>query len=421
MRNRRICLVTMAHISYNPRLVKAADALAAAGCDVRVVAVNVEDEKWQVDQSLMPEKKWKLEVVTARRTGAGRQRWLHAAFRQKACLRAAHYFPFAGCLMRASSRYAPELASLALREQADLFIAYKLQVLPVAARAARRWQAKIGFDIEDFHSGMRRFDAASTPEEKWAERVEAGYLPRCELLTAASPGVAQAVAHMCGGRRPVSVLNVCPLSERPPERPARAAGAPLRLCWFSQMIGPDRGLEDAVRALKLLQAGRVELHLRGRCDHAAHRYLDRIISEADVDRLAIAVHAPVAPDVLVSLTAQYDVGLALEVPISQNRIICMNDLCTNKVFTYLMAGLGLAASALKNGAGIFDGAGFCYPSGDAAALAAGLQRWLDNPDALQRAKDKAWELASTRYNWEFEQKIFLSEVERVLCGPQSTF
>src|SRR2546422_9615422 len=65
-----------------------------------------------------------------------------------------------------------------------------------------------------------------------------------------------------------------------------------------------------------------------------------------------------SPDSLVRLAAEYDVGLALEVPISENRIICMNDLCTNKVFTYLMAGLAVAASTLGEGATLYEGAGF---------------------------------------------------------------
>lgn len=414
MLNKRICLVTSAHVSYNPRLVKEADALAAAGFDVRVVAMNFELEKWELDQSLMATRRWKLEVVSARRHSDGHAAWLLAALRQKLCQGMPRWIASDGFRVRAFSRFALELAWLAAREVADLFLAHNLPALPAAARAARRWGARVGYDAEDFHSGMRQFDAASTREVELAERIEADYLPRCDHLTAASPGVAKAITGLCSGRRPVPILNVCSLSERPAERPARPAGRPLRLHWFSHVVGADRGLEDVVWALKLLPAGRVELHLRGRCDGPARRYLDKLIADAGVDNRTVTVHAPVAPNVLVALSAQYDVGLALEVPISPNRIICMNDLCTNKVFTYLMAGLALAASALQNGTVIFDGAGFSYPSGDAAALAAGLRRWLDDPAALQRAKDKAWELASVRYNWEFEQKAFVAAVERTM-------
>ncbi len=42
---RRICLVTSAHVSYNPRLLKEADALHQTGYAVRVVAMELEPDK----------------------------------------------------------------------------------------------------------------------------------------------------------------------------------------------------------------------------------------------------------------------------------------------------------------------------------------------------------------------------------------
>lgn len=411
---KRVCVVTSAHISYNPRLVKDADALAEAGYNVRAVATNVEADKWQLDRALMAGREWKLDAVTAYRNGPRRGRWFRAALRQKWCMRATQLFPHDRCVMRASTRYGMELAQLAAREPADLFIAYKLQVLPVAASAAKRWKAKLGFDVEDFHSGMRRFGATKTHADELAERVEAEYLPRCDYLTAASPGVASAVSKRYGGQTPISILNVFPLAERPPKPPVRMAGSPLRLHWFSHVIGADRGLEDAVRAMQLLPAGSVELHLRGQCDATVRGYLDGLISEAGIDKRAVIIHATVPPNELVCRTASFDVGLALETPVSDNRIICMKDLCTNKVFTYLLAGLAIAASGAGETGRIYDGAGFSYPSGDVTRLATGLKHWLDKPDELSVAKKKAWELGESRYNWDLEKEKLLSAVGAVL-------
>lgn len=407
---KRVCFVSSAHISYNPRLVKEADALAAAGFDVRVVALNLEEEKWAWDQSIMAKRQWRLDLVAVQRNGLGHTRSLCAALRQRWCQLAAQAFASDAYRVRAFSRHAPELASLAGEEPADLFIAHNLPALPAAARAARRWGARVGYDAEDFHSGMRRLDLPPAHEDELAERIELDYLPRCDHLTAASPGVASAIADMGVRRKPTVVLNVFRLRDRPFRRPLRSEDKPLRLYWFSQVIGADRGLEDAVRALKQLPPGSVELTLRGRCDDEARRYLARLIHESGVDQRAILIKDPEPPDTLVRLAAQHDVGLALERPISQNRIICMDDLCTNKVFTYMMAGLAIAATATRDGGPVYSGAGFSYPSGDAASLAAGLRKFLEEPATLQLAKDKSWELATTRYNWEHEQKAFLSAV-----------
>jgi glycosyltransferase involved in cell wall biosynthesis len=394
-------------------LVKQADALEAAGYQVRIVAVSLEHAKWQLDQALMPGRNWKLNVVTASRKGPGRRLWFYSALRQKFCLRAVRIFPQEGLVIRASSRHGVELAQLARSEQADLFIAYKLQVLPAAAQAAQQWKAKLGFDVEDFHTGMRRFGAKRSREEKLNERIEAEYLPRCNTLTAASPGVASAVSRRYG-QEPVPLLNVFPLAERPAKRQDRPIGAPLRLHWFSHVVGPDRGLEDAVRALRLLPAGSTELHLRAQCDDSGRRYLERLIDKTAVSRRAVVIHAPVPPNLLVSTAAEYDVGLALEVPISENRMICMRDLCTNKVFTYLLAGLAVAASGLEERASIYDGAGFAYRTGDASQLAAGLRQWIDNPDALEQARKNAWRISGERYNWDMEKEKLLRAIEKVL-------
>lgn len=410
----RICLVTATNVASNPRLVKEADALARAGYAVRVVALDPSEEAARWDQTVMPACGWRLDTVRVRRSGAGRARWLWATARQQACRHLAHLGGGQAVRAAAYSRYAPELARWAAQEPADLFIAHTLPALPAAAWAARRYGAKLGFDAEDYQSGIRSTTAPRTWDDKLGEGIEAEYLPQCDHLTSASPGVSDALVALCGGRRPEPVLNVFPLAHRPACRPARTPGGPLRLYWFSQVVGTDRGLEDAVAALRDLPAGGAVLHLRGRCDDAARRYVARLVEAAGLPASAVVLLPPAPPEEMVALASEHDVGLALEVPASPNRIICMNDLCTNKVFTYLMAGLALAATALKPCAEVYDGAGFTYPSGDARALATSLRRWLNDPAALDRARESAWNTASRRYNWEHEQQTLLAAIARVL-------
>lgn len=410
----KICLLTTTHVSYNPRLVKEADALANAGFDVRVVAVNAEPVKAALDAALMKGRPWRLQTLDAQRGGKGHRTWLVGSVRQK-------LFKSFSWLQRsergaelALSRFLCELTRLATAEPADLFIGHTLQVLPVVVQAAQFFNVRAGMDFEDSFTDMRPLAAPPSSEDELWTRVEKNLVHKLDYLSAASPGVAQAVADRHGITAPLAVLNTFPLGERPLEKDFAPRPGPLRLYWFSQTVGRDRGLSEAITALGLLPPGSAELHLRGHCDGAGRSYLQSLVKTAGAEESSVVLHAPEAPHRMVSLAAQYDVGLALEMPVSVNRIICMRDLCTNKVFTYLLAGLALAATSEHDSGEVYAGAGFAYPHGQPEKLAAGLRRWLEDPGALRVAKEKAWRLGETRFNWDLEKQKLVAAVRHAL-------
>jgi glycosyltransferase involved in cell wall biosynthesis len=409
---KRVCLVTSAHISYNPRLLKEADALQEAGYAVRVVAMNVESVKAGYDLRLMEQRAWRLERVNAQRKSVrGWYCWLWSGLRQRAFQRF-----YLGCgvgLERAYSRYYSELRRLAARERADLFLAHNLAALPPAAAAARRWGAKLGFDAEDFHRGeVRENDPAHALSRQLTAAVEEKYLPRCAHLTAASDGIADAYAQVLRVRRPVTVLNTFPLRDRdgrvlPEELARERCGGRMSLYWFSQVIGPDRGLQDALQALALLPE-HVHLHLRGGWTAEGEQQLRNLIRQLRIES-RVHILPPTAPEELVQRASQHDVGLALETGHTPNRRIAV----TNKLLLYFAAGLAIAASDVPGQRAILEnspGAGFLYPVGDAAALAAGLRDWAESPGRLEAARAKAFEWGQMRFCWEREKEKLLRAV-----------
>jgi glycosyltransferase involved in cell wall biosynthesis len=109
------------------------------------------------------------------------------------------------------------------------------------------------------------------------------------------------------------------------------------------------------------------------------------------------------------------VGLALEQPVSQNRLRTV----TNKLFFYMLAGLAVAATDTPGQRGVMETlpqAGFTYRPGDHAALARGLQRYLDEPEALARAREAALEAARSRYCWERERLVLTDATARCLSA-----
>src|SRR5262249_16563749 len=169
--------------------------------------------------------------------------------------------------------------------------------------------------------------------------------------------------------------------------------------WFSQTIGPGRGLEDAVLALGRA-GGRAELALRGRPQTG---YLESLeaLARAQAPQIRLVHQTPAPPDAMIDLARGYDVGLALEQMTPRNRQLCV----TNKAFTYIMAGVAVAISDTPGqhalGTDLAKGAAL-VPPGDIDALAGAFARWMREPARLECAKRAAWQAAVRRWRWDHE-------------------
>ena len=403
----RICLVTTGQPSTNPRLVKEADALAAEGYYVHVVGAHWADWADRYDQSILATRSWSASILDWRRDSNAWLYWKtgvrHRVSRWFEAWASASGFRS----LSAAGRLSPELARAAAAWPADLYIAHNLGALPAAAAAARRHGAAIGFDAEDFHRGQ----FTDGGERELARRIETRYLPLCTYVSAASPGIAESYAELCA-RPPVVLLNVFPLSARPAQLEERVPG-PLRLYWFSQLIGRDRGLEDAVRALGLLRDLPVELHVQGEWQSGFEQELRRIATDGGLAPNRLIHHLPASPDEIVRLASRFDAGLALEPGHTANSDRALS----NKVFTYLLAGLPVIASATSAQAALgmqLGSAARVVAPGDVSALASAIRRWIDDPASLESAKQTAWHLGETRFNWDLEQRRFLEVVRHAL-------
>lgn len=439
-----ICIISSKHVSYNPRVVKEADALAAAGHEVTVVTVCNNRAQALLDEGVMASRGWRLLTVRYRRQGvAERLRWLRLTFRQKVHAKwLARLTLGLGVAERAQGREHPELKSLACAVHADLYVAHHAEALGAACAAARRHRARFAFDAEDCHSEMfghpvlptqaadqadmvRQLLAGSAsgprnPEQRRIEYLERKYLPHCDYLTAASDGIAEAYACKYGLDRPTPILNVFPLAplaaHSTSEREARAScradpshANPLRLYWYSQVIGPGRGLEEAVQALALLPVP-AELHLRG---SAQPGYVETLMNMAAGlavgDRLHL--HPPCPPDGLITEAARHDIGLALETGKEINNLLASS----NKLFTYMNAGLAIIATDTPGQRSILEQtplAGRLCRMNDPASLAEAIVHLLETPHALLRAQQASRAAAETRFNWELESKKLLE----LACG-----
>jgi glycosyltransferase involved in cell wall biosynthesis len=278
---------------------------------------------------------------------------------------------------------------------ADLIYGGTTGALAAIAEAARRSGTPYALDLEDFHSGETLGPGAPFIDAL-ATRVERNAMKDAVFVTTSSESISDAYRERYDVATSV-VHNTFPLPEQAPDF-TRADPGMLRLYWFSQTIGPGRGLDEAVAALG--RSGvRAELVLRGRPHDG---YLDTLRGlAAHAPHLTIVHQPPGAPDAMVDLARGFDVGLALDHGVTRNRTLCM----TNKPFTYILAGMAVVMfdTPGQHDLGVDFGRGAALvPAGDVDALAGAFARWAADPAALDCAKRTAWQAAVCRWHWEHD-------------------
>jgi hypothetical protein len=410
---RRVCIVGSGSLSSNPRLLKEADALQAAGYDVTAVVCDYTDALRSADDEIVANVPWRVKRVSRPALG----RWTSKMAAQLVRLLGDMNVVLPVAL--AAEAYGGPVRALkraAATVVADLYIAHYVPSLPAVAAAALRHGGMLAFDAEDFHSG----EGTSGPEQDlrmaMVQRVESAVLPSCAYVTAASPMIGRAYAEQYGIPAPVTILNVFPTSMSPSAGavPAGGSAGGLRAYWFSQTIGLDRGLQSFIQAMARTRTA-VTLDIRGsnRWGHG-----DTLLTLARELGIAGRVRLlPLAPPSQMALMAsQYDIGLSLETDVTESRRLCL----TNKIFTYLLAGVPVLMSdtpAQRALAPDLGAAAAVVSLLDPDGIAATLDR-LAPSGTLALAKEMAAQLGRERYNWDYEKRILLDVVARAFAGRE---
>ncbi|MDB5451806.1 MAG: hypothetical protein JWO33_384 [Caulobacteraceae bacterium] len=387
-------------------MVKEAEALAEVGHQVRVISTRSLELVDRRDDEILASASWSSTRIDLRR---GRMRrklrstWLAGLQR------------LAGPMEFAYAPAVTELVGHARAHPADLYIAHYVAALPAVARAARTHGGRFAYDAEDFHLGDPPEDRGFDRERAAIRAIEGRYLDDCAYMTAASPGIADAYAQAYGVARPTVVLNVFPRSQGVAAPTPRGDAEPgPSIYWFSQTLGPDRGLECAVKAIALARS-RPHLYLRG---DPTPGYVDHLAALGRSVGVPERLHflEPEPPSKMAELASAYDLGLVAETGFTPNHRIALS----NKQFTYLLAGVPALLSDTPGHCAIAEqaeGAAFLFRSEDAGSLAEQVDRLLGDPEALAQARRRAFELGRTRFNWEIEKATLLDCVSRALRSP----
>jgi hypothetical protein len=387
-------------------LVKAANALTVSGYRVHVVASRHFAPADPLDDAILSQAAWTCERV---RFDAGMTGLLRRSLRLASRYWLARH-PDIQCLAaRALHAGIAALADAAARSGAGFYYGHGgVAGLAAAAAAAKRRGTTYGFDAEDWHEGESAFVQNDSAERAAVKSLLRSLLPGARLVTCAAPLIGDAYAQHYG-ISPVCVLNVFPLADAPSAPVPTAPPTnerPAILYWFSQTVGAGRGLDGIVDALGRMTTP-AELHLRGFVDPRFRESLE--YRATAVGARPPVFLAPAPPAEMVRLAAGAHLGLSLEQSSPPNRDLCL----TNKIFTYLLAGVPVAltpTTAQRALARELGAAALLLAQDDPSSAAATLDRWFaaDQPGVAATA----WRLGQERFNWDREQSILLDVMTR---------
>lgn len=411
MTNAHILVFTASPLCRNPRVVKEATALGAAGYRVTVLTHSIHDRFETLDREILRDAPFRRELVfspTAR--GARLHSWLARAHTRIARTLVSR----TGWQQVAALGAAGPLTRAALRIPAELTLLHT-EIPLCAARRLHRAGRRFGVDMEDWYSeDLLPADRLARPL-KLLRRAEAFALRHAACAFAPSQSMADALTELYGCPPLRVIRNV--FSLQPFSRTDRSLPAgPPRLIWFSQTIGPGRGLEAALAAWAQTRTPS-EVFLLGDERPGYVASLRMRLPPSLRERLHLL--PTVSPADLPSRLAEFDLGLALEptTPPSRDRTI------TNKLFQYLNAGLGVIATSTAGQREVFAqvpdiGVIVDFSSPDQAA--ARLDAILSNPAAIRTAQCAARQAAATQFSWEHEAGTLLQAVAEALDRKASS-
>jgi glycosyltransferase involved in cell wall biosynthesis len=405
---RKISILTGNHLSHNPRVIKEATALADAGFETTVLGGWVDRRLKALDIELLQSVPFTFRPVIDI-TGGGLARLAVRARRRIS----QSVFTTTGVGTVAQLGYAgPELCNVASRIRSDLSIAHSEAALVAADRLMDSGN-RVGVDMEDWFSQDLPEEARRTRPTTWLSELERRLL-HGHHATCTSHAMSEALSREYKCSPPSVIYNAFAWSDRraidnrPSDRRRRDTPS---IHWYSQTLGPGRGLEDLLNALAFLPHT-VQLHLRGR---AVGGFVDWIRKRATtLPRVELHIHSLVSNDELLSRVAEHDIGFAGEVLSSQNKQVTVS----NKMLHYFLAGLAVIASdtiGQLEVAKLAPDAVRTYVCGNPRALADALGWWLDNPQLLARAKRASLSAAHDTFCWERQADRLIARVEQALA------
>lgn len=396
---RRIAIVSTKQPGTNPRMRKNADAISEAGFDVLVLYAHNTPWADLTDQELFARVQWRHQRVGGHpkvdktRFFVNRVKRKLGKWTGNADLQ---FCPAANAYLNALQRFNPHLV-----------LGHNPGALPVLNQWTNMTGGPVLFDAEDHHSG--ECPTGSREQRRMAE-FEQRHLSEFQWMTAASPLIGSAYLERFPHLHVATVNNAFDTRLQPGFN--TLPHAPLKLIWFSQVVGPDRGIQQVLRHLSTLKKLRMDITLVGSCDADTKGAIEACIT-SDLHR--IRWMPPCSEPDLMRVIAEHHIGLAIEPGFSPNNLIARS----NKLYTYPLCGCWTLASRTVGQVQFYDEhpeLGETLDLTDGASWTKRLTELSSSLETLTEQRNKVWTLAKEELNWETESQKLLTLVDEMLAS-----
>lgn len=309
----------------NPRVWKEANTLSRAGYAVSILTVNYDAKKAGHDRELLDPAVRYRAVVNLTKGESSFSDFYLARFRRKLAFMLKKYFDLDSTRLLT---YRPvKLLEAALKEKADLYICHQETGMIIGHGLLERG-LKVAFDVEDWYS---RDYINPLRAVRLLENMQSQVFPRAAYLSCPSRTMSEALAAAYGlSVKPEVIFNGFSIQENLLSRSGDIVPQKDSMVWFSQVIGPGRGLETLAEAL-LSVTHPMELHLAGEVDPAYRAEMESRLSGTPHK---VFFHAPMPHRELLPFIASFRIGLALEMNETESR----DTTISNKILQYVQAG-----------------------------------------------------------------------------------
>jgi len=402
--NKRVLIISQSHLCRNPRVHKEATTLYEAGHKVTIITSIYSDELFLEDQELLRGTNIQYKFAadlrnTSIKTSAMRiTRLIH--------VKLVRWFKLQtpGALGYNLRGYGKLIDS----NKSDIYFVHQELPLCFGCHLLKKGK-KVVFDFEDWYSEDLLKEARAERPLKLLKKLERHALKYGTHVQTTSNALANALAETYESKKPSVIYNTFDASPGEIRYQDRKNLNAFSLYWFSQTLGPGRGIETVIKAIKTVRYP-LEIHLRGNCSPDYRDKLLELMGSQDLHRLYI--HPLVSNAALGDRIKEHDMGLAFEFYKPLNKDLT----ASNKIFHYLVNKVPVIASPTmghKEVASLAKGGVFLTKDFTSSAVSDVINMIVADRRKIEHAKKRLNSVAE-KISWTVERDKLVQTVANVI-------
>jgi hypothetical protein len=327
-----IVFLTTSSLAANPRLVKEVELLKK---EFTCYVLSFKHHDWSLELSeAIKSRNPEVHFIEIDRKMVALQTILCKIIHKSAILFNNHFSKsFKICAFSSNDKAAQlyfNTSSLPKHIKISRVIAHNIGAFYAAVNYSEKKAAALQLDIEDYYPGEASYFNKKLETQNRLHLMEVSF-SKSDAITYASLGIQlECEKHfkVKGETKQEMILNS--FNDLDFTEPKANSSEKIKCVWYSQYIGPNRGLEQIFEAARSL--GKVEFHIVGSQNQD---FLGSVTLSEN-----IIIHDIMQQSELHAFLATMDIGLALEPGKDLNNTIALS----NKIITYAQAGLYVLAT-----------------------------------------------------------------------------